>query len=127
MKISDYITGIQHLGLPTRDIQKTIEFYKGLGFNVEFSTDGGEVAFLRLHDIVIETYQNDNAKMEYGAWDHIAINTVDIDSAYKAALESKYKIVEGINFLPFWENGVKYFTIEGPNKEKVEINQILKS
>ena len=30
-----------------------------------------------------------------------------------------------INFLPFWENGVKFFTIEGPNKEKVEFGQIL--
>ena len=25
-----------------------------------------------------------------------------------------------VHFLPFWENGVKFFTIEGPNKEKVE-------
>ena len=25
-----------------------------------------------------------------------------------------------VNGLPFWENGVKFFTIEGPNKEKIE-------
>ncbi len=25
----------------------------------------------------------------------------------------------------FWENGVKFFTIEGPNKEKVEFSQYL--
>ena len=30
-----------------------------------------------------------------------------------------------IHFLPFWENGVKFFTIEGPNKEKVEFSQYL--
>ncbi len=29
------------------------------------------------------------------------------------------------HFLPFWENGVKFFTIEGPNKEKVEFSQYL--
>ena len=32
---------------------------------------------------------------------------------------------EIVHFLPFWENGVKFFTIEGPNKEKVEFSQYL--
>ena len=27
--------------------------------------------------------------------------------------------------LPFWSNGEKYFTIQGPNKEKIEFVQIL--
>ena len=30
-----------------------------------------------------------------------------------------------INFLPFWEKGVRFFTIEGPNHEKIEFSQIL--
>lgn len=30
-----------------------------------------------------------------------------------------------VHFLPFWENGVKFFTIEGSNKEKVEFSQYL--
>ena len=30
-----------------------------------------------------------------------------------------------IHFLPFWDNGVHFFTIEGPNKEKVEFSQYL--
>lgn len=30
-----------------------------------------------------------------------------------------------VHFLPFWENGVKFFTIEDPNKEKVEFSQYL--
>ena len=32
-----------------------------------------------------------------------------------------------VHFLPFWENGVKFFTIERPNKEKVEFSQYLYS
>ena len=32
---------------------------------------------------------------------------------------------DSIHFLPFWENGVKFFTIEGPNKEKIEFSQYL--
>ena len=30
-----------------------------------------------------------------------------------------------IHFLPFWDNGVRFFTIEGPNKEKIEFSQYL--
>ena len=30
-----------------------------------------------------------------------------------------------VHFLPFWKNGVRFFTIEGPNKEKVEFSQYL--
>ena len=34
-------------------------------------------------------------------------------------------LLDEVHFLPFWENGVKFFTIEGPNKEKVEFSQYL--
>lgn len=30
-----------------------------------------------------------------------------------------------VNGLPFWEKGVKFFTIEGPNKEKIEFYERL--
>ncbi|MDD4797654.1 MAG: VOC family protein, partial [Eubacteriales bacterium] len=30
-----------------------------------------------------------------------------------------------IKGLPFWNNGVKFFTIMGPNAEKIEFCQIL--
>ena len=30
-----------------------------------------------------------------------------------------------IHRLPFWKNGVRYFTIEGPNGEKIEFSQYL--
>ena len=30
-----------------------------------------------------------------------------------------------VESLPFWENGVKFFTIEGPNREKVEFCEML--
>lgn len=30
-----------------------------------------------------------------------------------------------IQFLPFWENGVRFFTIVGSNKEKIEFSQYL--
>ena len=128
MHIMDTVTGIQHLGLPTADFEKTVEFYKGLGFTFAWKADKFPCGFLKKDSIMIETFQRPDANRLYGAWDHIALNVTDVDAAHKAAVEAGYKIVEGEEEpvkLPFFENGVRYFTIEGPNKEKIEFNQIL--
>lgn len=138
MEIKDFTIGVQHIGIPTNDIKKTIEFFQLLGFDIAFRTINGpeEVAFLQLHNLVIETYQNHQAKMEYGAIDHIAIDVKNIDALFE---EVKAKAIEAekvatekqatslfrmldtqVNGLSFWEKGVKFFTIEGPNKEKIE-------
>ena len=75
--------------------------------------------------------------MEYGAIDHIAIDVKDIEALYKEvkAIADKeeekatsekqssplFRMLDTqVNGLPFWEKGVKFFTIEGPNKEKIE-------
>ena len=56
--IAARITGIQHIGLPTNDIDATIKFYETLGFEVASTCDlpGDKVAFLKLKNICIETY-----------------------------------------------------------------------
>lgn len=120
MKIQDFTTGVQHIGIPTNDINKTIEFYHALGFETALGTE--EVAFLQLHNLIIETYQNHQAKMEYGAVDHIAIDVKNIDDLFLLVKKAgTFKMLDQqVNGLPFWENGVKFFTIEGPNKEKIE-------
>ena len=130
MNLREQLNGVQHIGIPTNDIEKTIEFYKKLGFEIAFQTVNEEanekVAFLKLHTLVIETYENKAAAMQAGAVDHIAIDVKDIEKVYdminQAGLNSTQ---DTIHFLPFWENGVKFFTIEGPNKEKVEFSQYL--
>jgi hypothetical protein len=30
-----------------------------------------------------------------------------------------------VNFLPFWENGVRFFTVTGPDMERIEFCQKL--
>lgn len=124
MNIKEFTTGVQHIGIPTNDIEKTIEFYHQLGFKTALRTINGteEVAFLQLHNLMIETYQNHEAKMEYGAIDHIAIDVKHIDELFEVmkALGTFTMLDHQVNGLPFWENGVKFFTIEGPNKEKIE-------
>lgn len=129
MNIKEFTTGVQHIGIPTNDINKTIEFYHALGFETALRTVNGteEVAFLKLHNLVIETYQNNNAKMEYGAVDHIAIDVKDIDKLFVGMKSSNSfcMLDMQVNSLPFWEKGVKFFTIEGPNKEKIEFYERL--
>ena len=118
MNIKDFTTGVQHIGIPTNNIEETINFYQTLGFTTALRTINGteEVAFLQLHNLVIETYQNRQSAMAYGAIDHIAI-----DELFKVVQRAGLKMLDTkVNGLPFWENGVKFFTIEGPNKEKIE-------
>ena len=118
-------TGIQHLGIPTGDLGKTIEFYQGLGFEVIWQNPG-EVAFLQNGTLVIETYAVEEPAMKNGAIDHVALNVQDIEAAWKDAQACGYETEDSaINFLPFFEKGVKFFTIIGPNREKVEFNQYL--
>lgn len=126
MAFSQLATGVQHIGVPTNDIAKTIDFYEKLGFvNAHQVDNNGElVAFLKLGDLVIETYQNGKAVGEAGAVDHIAINVTDVDAARRIADEMGLEVIEA-GQLPFWSNGVKYFTVLGPNREKIEFNQYL--
>ena len=118
------VTGIQHLGIPTRNIRATMDFYRDLGF--ETIWENGEVAFMQLGTLVIETYLAEETAQRNGAIDHVALKVNDIEAAWRDALACGYETQDTeINFLPFFERGVKFFTIIGPNREKVEFNQFL--
>ena len=84
--LREQLNGIQHVGIPTNDIEATIEFYGKLGFEVALQTVNEEanekVSFLKLNNLVIETYENKAAKMESGAIDHVAIDVKDIEKVY---------------------------------------------
>ena len=125
-----YITGLQHIGIPTNDLEATIAFYETFGFQVTFQTvneaAGERVAFLRMGDVTVETYENKQAALVNGALDHVALNVTDIEEVFRMAKENEFCMLdEEIQFLPFWENGVKFFTLMGPNKEKIEFSQYL--
>ncbi len=126
MKLNKIASGIQHVGIPTEDIKKTTAFYTDLGFEVAFSTEnnGNKVAFLQLGNLVIETYQSGKTAGRAGAIDHIAINVTDVQEARRIADEKHLKVIEE-GRLPFWDNGVQYFTVLGPNNEKLEFSQYL--
>lgn len=129
-KLGDFALGLQHVGLPTNDLKATIAFYESLGFETVYQVRneaaGEDVAFLRLKNLTIEAYENGQAAMQSGAIDHLAIDVDDVEAAYRLAQEQGYQIVSnGVEFLPFWQNGVKFFILLGPNQERVEFNQYL--
>lgn len=131
MNPRQYITGIQHIGIPTNDMEKTISFYTELGFEIALSTvneaAGGEkVVFLRLGNVTIEAYENHQASEQIGAIDHLALDVTDIEAVWESIRDKGCTLLDdSIQFLPFWDHGVRFFTILGPNKEKVEFSQML--
>lgn len=130
MELKNYSTGVQHIGIPTNDMESTVAFYHKLGFETAFETINKEadekVVFLKLGTLVVEAYENRAAALTSGAIDHIALDVKDIEEIYKYVNEAGLNTTQDtIHFLPFWENGVRFFTIEGPNKEKVEFSQYL--
>ena len=62
MHIKENATGIQHIGIPTKDMDATIRFYESLGFERLYETrnkeeDVGRVIFFQLHDLILETLE----------------------------------------------------------------------
>ncbi len=124
--LTEYVDGYQHVGIPTDDIKKTEEFYLGLGFSLKYETrnNGLPVKFFEYGNVLIETYEKEGgASNVRGAIDHVALNCTDIVSCVKEAKEAGYEFDEGPAYLPFWDHGVAYITIIGPNREVVEFIQ----
>ena len=124
MSVVQWTTGIQHIGIPTSDIETTIRFYEGLGFQTmhtnQVPANQAKVAFLQLGNLMIETYAEGGNGL-VGSINHFALNCTDIQAAYACICEQGYKVLSnGIEELPFWEKGVAFFIIEGPNKERIE-------
>lgn len=125
MDITKYMTGIQHVGIPTNDLDKTIAFYQRLGFVVAHQTvnekANEKVAFLQFGNLTIETYENHAATLCSGAIDHVAIDVKEVDKLYEEIKAVGFHILnDSVQYLPFWEKGVKFFTILGPNEERIE-------
>ncbi|MBN9045728.1 MAG: VOC family protein [Rhizobiales bacterium] len=127
MNIAHHATGLQHIGIPTKDIEGSEKFYTGLGFETIYRTQNGDsrVIFLKLKNLIVEIWEGPATGLA-GAIDHIAIDVTDVDAVFRTLTAAGLTAIEGeVRRLPFWENGVRYFTISGPNAEKLEFIQML--
>lgn len=138
MQIKDTLTGLQHLGVPVTNLERSREFYLRLGFTealrTDLKTDQGaiEVSFLSLGGFVLELYQLVGAELEEiagrgdGHIDHFALDVQDIEAAFAAVRAAGLTpLQETPVYLPFWERGIRYFVVRGPDGEKVEFCQRL--
>jgi catechol 2,3-dioxygenase-like lactoylglutathione lyase family enzyme len=140
MLLQGNLQGLQHLGLPVTDLERSKAFYMRLGFteamrmDIQPESDVIRVAMMEHENFTIELYElgleerREIASRSDGHIDHVALNVLDIDQAYADIKSAGIEILEDDApvYLPFWKNGVKYFTVRGPDGEKVEFNQILK-
>ena len=137
--LKNNLHGIQHLGLPVTDLERSQNFYAAFGFATVMRTDLSDprglvrVAMLEKDGLTIELYQlpgperDEIAARADGHIDHIALDVSDINAAYSELKSAGFEVLEpdAPVFLPFWSNAVKFFTIRGPDGEKVEFNQRL--
>lgn len=129
LDVNAFSKGIQHIGLPTANIDETIRFYEGLGFEVATRADitgRGEFVFVKLGNLYLELIPNGDPAMTNGAVDHFCLDVKDIETLYQQVKDAGYKIItDGIQDIAFWDNGARYFFIQGPNNEKIEFCEIL--
>ena len=140
MLLKGNLRGLQHVGIPVTDLDRSKNFYAQLGFVEVMRTDlpgtseGIRVAMMQHEELTLELYQLGQeerqaiANRNDGHIDHIALDVMDIEQAYVEICGAGLEVLEDAApvHLPFWDHGVKYFTIRGPDGEKVEFNQILR-
>ncbi|MBA7520425.1 hypothetical protein ES705_12521 [subsurface metagenome] len=133
--------GLHHIGIPVKDINKTVSWYTNvLGFKdihrATIPTDNDEeiiIQFLKLGNLVLEFYQLLRDELEKvknrpnGYINHFAIDVLDIDKTISSIQNMvSTESVEGPYLLDnVWGKGAKYINIIGPNGEIVELSQRL--
>ena len=128
--MSAFTTDLQHSGMIARDLDETIAFYtEKLGFELAGLFDNGDnrCAFLRYGHLTIETWEGEPAPGVTGAINHWAFDTPDIEAAFANAkkLGLEFKDTEIQHCDSFWEHGIRYFNVYGPNDETIEFCQIV--
>ncbi len=131
----DHVSGLQHIGIPCRDLQEAVRFYRRLGFSVKGSfaiprnAALQNICFLEYGNLVLELYDTEPVAEVDGAINHLALNVMDkIEDVYALCLSwGLHILTNGIEVLPFWEHGIRYFIIEGPNRERIEFCRILEA
>ena len=126
-----FTTDLQHSGMIAKDLDETIAFYtETLGFELAGVFHNGEnrCAFLRYGHLTIETWEGDEAPLTTGAINHWALDVPDIEAAWENAKELGLDVKESeIQSIPsFWDKGIRYFNVWGPNRETIEFCEIVK-
>ena len=120
------IIGLAHIGITTNHVDISRKFYESLGFKLLenlFQPNGKPVIFMGAENAVLEIYETDSVRRQ-GTIDHIALEVADIEDIWGKTQKLGYEALEGtIQGLDFGVRQIRYFTIFGPEKEKIEFSQ----
>lgn len=124
------IKGLGHIGLFTKDMEASVDFYtKVLEFKVVSKAselDGTKITMVRNHDCTVEIVQLPHYNgYSDGYFNHFSMVVDDI-------LEAKERLIgRGVVFemeepaISKVFDGVKYLMFRGPNGEHLEINEYI--
>ncbi len=132
-------TGLQgwsHLAVKVTDLKVSLPFYEKLGFDKTMSgyldTPKGrmQIVFVTNHGFTLELIQVTEADRQElkdrgeGRLDHIALDVKDARAAFFLCKSQGFLVTDtSLNELPLFEHGVRYFTILGPDGEKIQLNE----
>lgn len=127
MERMELACGFNHVGIPVNDMDRTIAFYEKLDLHkvMDKICNGTRFVFMQNGTMLIEFFENHQADGVTGSVNHFCMNTPDVEAAYDLLKDQVIMVSNGIEFLPFWEHGTKYFIFEGPDKEHIELCQNL--
>lgn len=124
-----YIDGLQHIGIPVDNVEVSTAFYERLGFKeiykVYYKPNKQWIRFMELNKLVLELYE-ESSEMRDGAINHFALNCLDIEAEYARVTALGCEVISsGIESMDIWSDGVKFFIISGPDRERIEFCQRL--
>jgi len=119
------ITGLAHIGVFVKDMQKSLDFYKRLGFNLDKEEDIGiKLAFISAGTCLIELVEKPDAR-ENGVVDHVAMEVDNLEAAIENAKANGIEIdASTISEVPIL-GGVKNVFFDGPDGERLEFFEYL--
>lgn len=128
------VTGLSHIGVFVRDMEKSLKFYSMLGFDcyhkAELPGEGGEIrlAFLRCGTCEIELIRKAvYEEKKDGTVDHIALSARNIDAVIERLTQNgvafETKIPAALPTL--FDNGIKNIFFRGPDGERLELVETL--
>ena len=118
------ITGLSHIGIFVKDMEKSIDFYKRLGFTLDNRASiHVKLAFLSAGTCLIELIEQKDVTRAAGVVDHIAMEVDDIDAAIKRAKENGIAMDESSVISRDILGGIKHMFFEGPDGERLEFFQ----
>lgn len=125
--------GLAHIGIPTSNQARSVEFYQQLGFKILVNApklEGNNFIFLECNGVVIgipesldEQARRTAGTKGAGNIDHFALFVDDLDEAYAECKSKGFPFVsDSISVTEAWyPKSCRCFMIYGPDNEKIEM------